>query len=929
MASAHVNNAAGLWISPSPLQAPVGAYILADNVVINSPGIIESRRGFSWFAYQLSSSGGATTPKTSFSYRGTLLVQHDFKLSYNSGTAFTDYTGTFGPPSPAPSPRVSPRMRSEEAGLNLYFTSDSGVHVIDQPTSGEPLSAGEPRGPTPTSINHSTDVTGVPHTGWFNSDRQTAYVATFFRTDANDTDHEGTPSNPIFVINPHVITVPIGAATIFGGTSVLVSVPNHGFREGMQVEATFNAGDPLYLTGTYTVAYYSADPENKFVLPGAASGPGAATTFASSVTSGSKNVQVYVGLPAGIVAGQTALVYRSKVSVDAVTLPRAQYYLDKEYIVTGTDITNLYFTYTDETPDSLLQDPLYTNTDDGEPPDGSLQNDNSQPPWCMDLAEFDQRLWGANYKELQTFSLSLLGVGAPNGLQVGDTVQINTLAGNIFFAIPESAGVGPHQFRVYTSSDSPAENVRRTAQEFALAVTNLADTVDAFYTSGPDDIPGQILLRSRIPGEVAFGVVVSRPSAWSPILTTTSAGMVTSTAKPQTNGLWFSKQSQPEAVPLLNRLAIGPRNAQILRIRPLRDKLFVFTDIAGVYVVSNSYPYQVTSLSETATLLAPDTLVNFDDAIYCLTTQGVVKFNEAGPTILSVPIESDLQSLFGASLSVLQLNAFSISYQSYRKYMLCMPTLVADRTNTQVFVYDTITKSWTRFTKAIDSGVVIPQTNTLYITTPLSTKVSQERKNYNYTDYADEDFQVTINSSSGMSLDVTTAIAPQIGDVFYQDPINLSLVQDVVSTGTNTYTVTTKDTVVWTLPTITCYPGITCQLLNVPLALGAPEELKNFREVTYHFRTPGFSYGNGLFAGDLNPEVRSVSFSKGGWGEVPWGGFAWEQPARPVNKRVAIPTSARRVSYLSVGFDIREAWSVWQLMGVSPIYENMSERNSK
>lgn len=928
MAVGHVNNAAGLWISPSPLQAPVGAYILADNVVINSPGIIESRRGFSCLAYELSSPGSSfPAPKTSFSYRGTLLVQHDFKLAYNSGTAFTDFSDLFYPPDTTGSVDTY-RMRSEEAGLNVYFTTNFGVYGLDTPTGGQPFAAGEPRGPTPTSIGNATDVTGAPDTGWLEVNHQTGYVATFFRTDANSTDHEGTPSNPIFVVNPADITVPAGSATIVSITSVLIDFPNHGFRPGMQVAVVFNAADTQYISGTYTVANYAADPTNKFLLPGAAAalGLGLPTTQPTTISSGAKDVQVYVQLPAATAAGQTVLVYRAKISVSAAVPPRPQYYLNKEYVVTGTDVTNKYFTYTDEAPDSLLQDPLYTNTDDGEPPDGSLQNDDSQPPWCADLAEFDQRLWGANYKELQTLSMSLLGVGAPNGLQVGDTVQINTIAGNTFLAIAETSTPGVNQFRVYTSSD-PGTNVARTAQEFTLAVITATNTVDAFYTSGPDDIPGQFLLRSRTPGETSFNVLVSRPSAWSPLMSATVG--TNSTAAPQTNGLWFSKQSQPEAVPLLNRIPIGPRNAKILRIRPLRDKLFVFTDIAGVYVVSNSYPYQVTSLSGTATLIAPDSLVNFDDAIYCLTTQGVVKVNEAGPTILSVPIESELQALFGAALSTLQINAFGIAYESYRKYMLCMPTEVGDTANTQVWVYDTITKTWTRWDKAIDSGVVIPQTNTLFVTTPGSTKVSQERKNYNRTDYADEDFAVTITAAAGTAVTVTSTIAPVAGDLLLQSPITRSLIASVTTSAVNTYDLVMEDTVGWTLSSATCYPGIACELLNVPLALGAPEELKNFREVTYHFRTPGFSYGYGLFAGDLNPEIRSVGFSKGGWGEVPWGGFAWEQPARPVNKRVSVPTSARRVAYLSVGFSLREAQAQWQLMGVTPVYENMSERNSK
>lgn len=922
MATARINDQAGLWISPSPLKAPIGSYVIADNVVINSPGIIESRRGYFWLPYDLSSAG-STYPKASFSYRGTLLVQHEAKLSYNSGIAFTDYSTSFSPPSPA-----TLRMRSEEAGLNLYFTSDSGVYAVDQPSGGQPIPAGEPLGPTPTSINNKTQLKGDPDTGWLPVDSQTAYVATFFRTDANKTDHEGTPSNAIFISNPPDFTIPVGAAVIFnaggGHFNVNVTFANSGLSNNDAVNVAFQAGDPLYLSGERIIANATL---SGFTLLDSASGAGAPNTETASVTSGSKNVQVYVALPGNILAGQTVLVYRAKHSDSADAVPRPQYYLDKEYAISGTDITNGYFNYLDAIADKLLQDALYTNTDDGEPPDSSLQNDDSQPPFCLDLAEFDQRMWGANYKELQTFTLSLLGTGAPNGLQIGDTI---TVAGMVYTAVDQyTTTVGLGQFRVYISTDDPAGDIRQTAQELCLAITATEGIIDGFYTSGPAAIPGQMLLRSRVPGDGVFEIYVSRVSAWGPILTTTSSGALTSSDNAQTNGLWFSKQSQPEAVPLLNRLAIGPRNCSILRIRPLRDKLYVFTDIAGTYVVSNSYPYQVTSLSSTAILVAPDTLVNFDDAIYFLSSQGIVRFNESGPTILSVPIESEIKALFGTGLSNLRIKAFAVGYESYRKYMLAMPTTVSDTNNTQVWVYDVITKAWTRYTKPMDSGTVIPQTDTLYVTTPLSVQVSQERKNFDRTDYSDEDFQVNIASATGTAVTVTSTIAPQIGDLILQSPITRSLVASVTNTATNTYALTMEDTVGWALSAATLYPGIPCQLLQVPLSVGKPEEGKNFREVTYHFRTPGFTYGEGLFAGDLNPEIRTVAFSKGGWGEVPFGLFAWEQPARPVNKRVAIPTPARRVAFLSVGFSLQEAQAQWQIMGVTPIYEDMSERNSK
>jgi hypothetical protein len=936
MAVNRITKSAGLWTSPSPLTAPLGSYLVADNCVISFPDIIEPRRGFEYLGYDLSSGGTVSIPKALFSFKGTLLAHHVNKVSYNSGVALVDFTNNYA----APNSQVL-RMKMEEAGLNIYFTSDTGTQTIDS-TANQPYPSGVLAAQAPTTVANPTALTGLPDAGWMPKDTKTAYVATWFRTDANDTDHEGTPSNPVFITNPADITVPAGAAskpgTVHTNQYVLITYPSHGFNVGDAVTITFDPADAQYVSGTFTVV--RPWTEDSFYLKAGtitASGP---TAHPATITSGSKNVQVSVGIPPyggpfvqNALSGYSALIYRAKLSNGANVVPRSQYYLAKQYVITPADIAAGYITFTDSTPDSLLQDPLYTNTDDGEPPDSSTDNDDSVAPWCTDLAEFDDRLWGANYQEAENFSFSLLGVGAPNGLQVGDTI---TIAGAVFTAIAESATPTGVQFRVYSSSSSAGTNVQRTAQELALQVTQSGLNTDCYYTSDVDAIPGQMLLRFRRSGTSPFAISVSRVSAWGPDMT----GGAVSSANAETNGLWFSKRNQPEAVPLLNRIQVGPRNARILRIRPLRDKLFAFTDIAGVYVVSNSYPYIVTQLGSTATLISPDTLVNFDDAIWGLTTQGVVRFTEAGVQVLSIPIEADIKALFGVGLPYLKQKSLAVGYESARKYCLAMPTDPSDTENTQAFVYDVATRAWTRWTKPMDAMVVLPMVASvatsqdyLYCTTPRLTTVSKERKNFDQTDYMDESFQVTVNSYSGQVANVTVASVsnvPLVGDLLYQTPILRSIVTAVSNPSSGVYLLTTQDTVDWTTGTAaTVYTAIQTDVVYTPIFAGGPEERKNFREVSFHFRTPGFSLGQATFRGDTNYEEHSVPFQMSGFGELGWGSFSWAQPARMRNRRVSIPTPARRVSFLTAGFSLREAQGTWQLAGITPVFEEMSERNTK
>jgi hypothetical protein len=909
MSVTRVLQNAGLWRSPSHLLAPSGSFEIANDVVVNYPGIVEPRRGFEYLSYTFGTS--LDHANTLFSYRGTVLAQYGSKLASDTGAAFADLAGTNAAPG-------SYRMRGLEDNLNFYYASTDGVKVLDAPL-GTPILAGVLRGPLPTGRVSRTTLTGDPNTGWMPENTQVGYVATFSRTDANDTLHEGTPSNPFFLVNPAGFTIAVGNAfrtPPSGLGTVIINASNHGLLNGDRVTITYDAADVDFVSGTYTVRNAT---QNQFRYSKNAAAF-SATTQPATVTTGSKDVTVNVTLSPDVTTDYTLNVYRTRLSVSATTAPRQQYYLVAAHALTGGEIAAGVATITDSTPDSLLQiqQPLYTNTDDGEPPDSSPDNDNSQPPTATDLELFDGRMWGCNFSELQSFSLALLGVDAPNGLQVGDTI---TVGGVTYTGVAVGTALGASTFTVQTGYDA-GTNVQATAQSLALTIyQNGSSQVDAFYTSGVDDFPGQILLRGRLPTSPQFAVTTSRVSAFNPDLT----GGLSSSSDSETNGLWFSKQNQPEAVCLLNRLAVGPRNCRILRVKALRDRLFVFTDIAGIWTISNHYesPYSIDQLTATAALYGPDTLVNFDDALWALSSQGVIRLTAAGPAIESIPIDSDIKLLFGLALSTTKTLALGIGYESYHKYLLALPTDPADTTNTQIFVYDVFTKAWTRWGRSISAGVVVPESDFLYIAAPSNNYVSKERKTFTRTDYSDESFVVNIVSASGTSVTLTDATGVTAGDLLYVDPVARSLV-----TAVSGNVLTTLDSITWVAGAATIYTGIPSEVIYTPMFSGVPEEWKHYREVQFHFRNPAFNLGNAVFKSDQDPEERDSAVAMGGFGDRPWEGFPWEQPSAPKNKRVWVPSFQQRANYLSVGFELREAQATWQLAGYTPIYESGSERGT-
>lgn len=924
-----VTKIAGLHTSPNTLSSvPVGALKRATNCVINFPNTLEPRRGFEYVPYTFGLASDRA--KTLLTYQGKVLVHYGDKLAYDSGIAFTDYTGSFTEPASS-----LLRMKSAESASNFYFTTDNGPRVLDA-YNGTPVKAGVPRGPVPTQRNPGTLLTGNPGDGWFSPNGQVAYIGVIGKRDANNNVTLGEGSNPFFIINPADISCPGGltlprASKLAGTDKVLVETSaNSGFKVGDVVTATYDPSDtPPMVTGTFAITEIPS--ATSFIYQDGLVNPGTYTALAAStITSGAKNVLVAFDVSPELDTTHFIQIYRTLASLSVDAEPSPDYYLVNEVTLTPSIIATKGYVFTDSTPESLLLSPYYNNANVGyEIPDGSPDNENGRPPLCYDLDVWDNRLWGANITERQNMVINLLGTGAPDGLQVGDTI---TIGGITYTAIAETDTITATTFKVYLTTTPvpglylPSEAVRFTAQSLALAVCKNSDSpVNCYYTSTEDETPGELFLEAREASATAFSVYVSRPSAWNPEMGSTSDTAEVSTADAATNGVWFSKKDQPEAVPRLNRLSIGPRNGNILRIKPLTERLYVFTD-RGIYTVSSTFPYRVDLLSKTAILVSPDSLVDFDDSLFALTTQGIVRISDAGVGIISVPIETDIKRLFGEGLATLRTRAQAVGYESYRKYIITMPTETFDTDNTQALVYDVATQTWTKWDKPVSCAVVVPQTDYLYIAATGSNTISKERKTYSRWDYVDESFSVVVTAVDGTEVTLASAADVAAGDLIYQSALCHAVVDSVDGN-----VVTVKTTESWTVGLATlCYKAFTPDFIFTEQFAESPNQNKHFREVNYIFKTPGISEGVAVFTSELNPSEVTVDLDLSGWGAAGgWGDFAWLQPSGPKNKRVLVPSNASRCSYLGVGFRVTEALGTWALYGYVVEFDMMSERNSR
>jgi len=236
------------------------------------------------------------------------------------------------------------------------------------------------------------------------------------------------------------------------------------------------------------------------------------------------------------------------------------------------------------------------------------------------------------------------------------------------------------------------------------------------------------------------------------------------------NRVYFSKIGQPEAVPSINYIDVGPQDQAIQRIMALRDSLIILKE-DGVYVLTGqAAPNFSVRLSDSSALtFAPDTAVNLNNLIYVLTSQGVVTVSETGVSVISRNIEDKIQEITNAKYNY-KLMSWGISSESERSYMLFLPQKTTDNYATQAYRYNTFTRSWVRWTKPANCGVVNPENDKIYLGDSTRPYVLQERKNFERQDYADRELSrsIGVNGVNKQVISISSTEEVAIGDVLVQ-----------------------------------------------------------------------------------------------------------------------------------------------------------------
>ena len=660
----------------------------------------------------------------------------------------------------------------------------------------------------------------------------------------------------------------------------------------------------------YRVVFGSRDVSNNLYL-----GTPSQRIVVSNSSGGTRDVSLTFTIPSGITVNDFYQVYRSKESASSSDEPNDELQLVYEKNPSAGEISAKSVTFTDSTPVSLMGAALYTNASQE-----GIAESNDEPPFAKDIAVFKNYTFFLNVKTKHKLTIKMLAVGG-SALVNDDTVTID----GVVYTGKGTETIASGQFKVSTGG-SAAQNISDTAQSLIRVINQYASntTIYAYYLSGYQDLPGQILLVKRTLGSSSFTAATSKSVAFD-------LGTGTSSNDSFANGLMYSKNQQPEHVPTAHIEFVGSKNFEGRRILALRDSLFILKDDGVFRLTGSGGNWSIDPLDTSTHIIAPDSAVVVNNQIFALCDQGIVTISDVGVQVISRPIEDEIQSLISIDYTKLKTMSFGVSYETDRKYYLWTITASNDTAPTQAFVYNTFTQAWTTRVKDAKHAIVNRSDDKIYICNPSDKHILQERKSLTFRDYIDEEIDgFSIVSSSGKSVVLNTIAGLDIGYLLYA---SASVYSMITAIDPLTLTVTTNEAKTWTPGSITVYKVIDSEVEYTVQHFENPGVMKHFQEAALLMRETSFITGDLSFFTDLSggysDTVVTGLFGSNLWGLFAWGSGTWGGIIRPKPIRVFVPREKSRGTLLSVKFKVANSYAKWSLNGVSIQYDWVSERSSR
>lgn len=667
----------------------------------------------------------------------------------------------------------------------------------------------------------------------------------------------------------------------------------------------------------YRVSYARID-ENGQEIPGADSEP----LTVINTTGATDDYDVTTTIPDGIIAGDFLDLWRTL----HITNPGPAgdtYFRVLRHEVTSGEITAGTITISDTTDDAFLDFAvqLVTNPEVEGP-----EQEDSRPPLARDMSRFKSRMWYVHGRREHFLEFQFLDVAGIT--DAVDTVVLTDGVTTRTYTFDTAEVIATQTFQRFTGG-TLAQNVRDTMQSFVRVVNR--DTGNslfyAYYISGTEDQPGKVRIRRRDFTDVAISITQPSGGAggnFQPSLPTSGTSFSTLAEADFANRISYSKFEQPDSVPRTNYFDVDTQRNAVVRILTIKDSLIIFTE-RSIWRISGDtdQDFQLRQLDPSTRILAPESAVVLNNAVYAYTNQGVVRVQENGVAIVGRQIEFALRKIRG--FTDFDTLTFGIPYEEERQYWLFTQTDSTDTYPTRAWVHNFLTESWVQRIKPVSHGWVRKEGQRLIWSHAVDPRVLIERKSFdetNQSDYSDEEISVTITGvSTGPDVDDPTETVTVLTvtytyttvpftDGFYIEQAATSAAGralQVTSLGGTSYEVTLdRLDSRFSAAAATVFLNIPSEVAWAPVSIGDTSMQKQFSRAQIYFDADrGIRHYMG-FASDLLPGeeflskvIRTSSFGFGlsPWGPSPWGDGA---PSSSSIVRSAVPVKFQRARALTV-----------------------------
>lgn len=702
------------------------------------------------------------------------------------------------------------------------------------------------------------------------------------------------------------------------GTPRLAGVPAALDIQGA-ISGVGNAIDPSSQV-MYQVVFGYIDANDNLVL-----GAPSAFLFVSNPMVTIQQVTLNITIPNGLTTDYFVQVYRTANTGSLTVPPGNNAQLIIEHPLTAPELAAGTVTLIDNIPDTLLGAFIYTA--DGQP--ANFPND--VPPLALDITTFQNMTFYANYSTVQTADVTLISVGAPLGLQIGDTFSLTDVNSATTYTYTGAAvnNAAIREFAIVTTG-TIAENIDATARNLVAMINQDPGNVFfyAFYITGENILPGAISIKSQNLQNGPFYINSSRQTSWSPSIPAAGTTyMSANNARP--NGFLVSKINQADAVPLAYEylLQAGTTNIVIFRMIALQDAVYAFTT-GGIFRVTGSDPTSLQTLlfDSSAEIRGLNTPVVLNNSIYYASNQGVCSVSSGGNQIMSRNIERDILRL--EQLSTFPAEAFGCVYESDRRYFLFTPQ---EDTFVKPYTYNWMTASWTLWTRICSAAIVSDLTNQLYIA-DADGNIFEERKAFDNSDFTDQSYLVTITATNTTLNTITLVDSSNvvIGDVIQQTVGDEQFSTQVLSNNLLTNVLEVRDATGFAAGSATVYRSIMTEVQFTPIHCGFQEYVKAFDSWQFMFSNANFDEIRLQVSTDWVPapeDVYLVPVASGGWGTQPWGTFPWGVSTVPEQVISTWPTrNTRYAHWVIIKLSLTEAFTSLGLDGLSCTFDVVGTR---